>query len=49
VRLPEELRDKLKIPLGTLLLEKDTNKENVLKKISNVSYISQVILKIKNN
>jgi hypothetical protein len=42
VRLPEELRDKLKIPLGTLLLEKDTNKENVLKKISNVSYIITV-------
>jgi len=42
VRLPEKLRDKLKIPLGTLLLEKDTNKENVLKKISNVSYIITV-------
>jgi len=42
VRLPEELRDKLKIPLGILLLEKDTNKENVLKKISNVSYIITV-------
>ncbi len=42
MRLPEELRDKLKIPLGTLLLEKDTNKENVLKKISNVSYIITV-------
>ncbi len=42
MRLPEELRDKLKIPLGILLLEKDTNKENVLKKISNVSYIITV-------
>ena len=42
MRLPEELRDKLKIPLGTLLLEKDTNKENVLKQISNDSYIITV-------
>ena len=42
MRLPEEFRDKLKIPLGILLLEKDTNKENVLKQISNDSYIITV-------
>ena len=33
MRLPENLRDQLKTPLGTLILENETTKENILKQI----------------
>lgn len=33
MKLPENLREQLKIPLGKLILEKDTSKENILKNI----------------
>jgi len=42
VRLPENLRDQLKIPLGTLILEKETTKENILKQIQDDSFLISV-------
>ena len=42
MNLPESLRDELKIPLGILLPEKDANKENIEKFLSDDSYIITV-------
>ena len=42
MHLPENLRDQLKIPLGTLLLDKDTAKENILNQIPHGSFIISV-------
>ncbi|KAG2474761.1 MAG: hypothetical protein NPMRTH4_60008 [Nitrosopumilales archaeon] len=42
MRLPENLRDQLKIPLGTLILEKETTKENILKQIEDDSFLISV-------
>ena len=33
MKLPENLRDQLKIPLGDLIKEENVNKENILSKI----------------
>lgn len=42
MKLPEKLREQLKIPLGTLLSEKDVNKTNIQKYIKKNSYIITV-------
>lgn len=42
MRLPENLREQLKTPLGALLLEKDATKENVLKQIPSDAIIITV-------
>ena len=42
LKLPDSLRDKLKIPLGILLLEDEVNKKNIQKHISESSYIISV-------
>jgi len=42
VRLPETLRDQLKIPLGLLILEHEVSKNNIKKHISDNSYIITV-------
>ena len=42
MHLPENLREKLKTPLGKLLPENDTNKENILKEIPKNSFIITV-------
>jgi uncharacterized protein (UPF0218 family) len=42
VHLPERLRDQLKQPLGILLPESDTTKENILKKIPKGAFIITV-------
>ena len=42
MKLPKNLRDKLKIPLGTLIQDKDTSKQNLLKFISSDSFLISV-------
>ena len=42
MKLPESLREQLKIPLGVLLQEKDANKENIQKHLSESPYIITV-------
>ncbi len=42
MRLPENLREQLKIPLGKLLLNKDAIKEKILQEIPKDSYIITV-------
>ncbi len=42
MKLPNNLRDRLKIPLGLLLLESEVNKKNIQKNISENSYIITV-------
>ena len=42
MKLPDNLRDQLKIPLGILLLENEANKKNIQKHISENSYIITV-------
>jgi len=42
VKLPENLREQLKIPLGILLPENQTTKENILKHTSSASFIITV-------
>ena len=42
MKLPDSLRDQLKIPLGTLLPEIEANKFNILKLLQKVSYIVTV-------
>ena len=42
MKLPDNLRDQLKIPLGLLLLEKDADKKNIQKYLSKESYIITV-------
>ncbi|MDH3677767.1 MAG: GTP-dependent dephospho-CoA kinase family protein [Nitrosopumilus sp.] len=42
MKLPKNLRDHLKIPLGLLLLEKEVDKKNIQKQISENSYIITV-------
>jgi uncharacterized protein (UPF0218 family) len=42
VKLPENLREQLKIPLGELLLEKEADKKNIQKHLSENSYIITV-------
>lgn len=42
MHLPENLRAKLKTPIGKLLPENEVNKENILKEISNDSFIITV-------
>ena len=42
MKLPPLLRDQLKTPLGILLPEKDVTKENILKHISDNSYVITV-------
>lgn len=42
MRLPDHLREQLKIPLGKLLVEDDTSKENILKLITSDSFIITV-------
>lgn len=42
MRLPENLRDSLKKPLGILLKDSDTSKENILKNIPSGSFIISV-------
>ena len=42
MKLPNSLRDQLKIPLGILLPEKDATKQNILKHISNNSFVITV-------
>lgn len=42
MKLPDSLRDQLKIPLGTLLLEKDATKQNILNYLSNHSFVITV-------
>jgi len=42
VKLPENLRDQLKIPLGLLLTENETDKTNIQKHLSENSYIITV-------
>jgi uncharacterized protein (UPF0218 family) len=42
VKLPENLRDQLKIPLGKLILEEQTSKENILREIPQDSFIITV-------
>jgi uncharacterized protein (UPF0218 family) len=39
VKLPENLREQLKIPLGELILEKEADKKNIQKHLSEKSYI----------
>ena len=42
MHLPEDLRDKLKKPLGILLKDSDVTKENLLKNISTYSFVISV-------
>jgi len=42
LQLPDDLRDQLKNPLGTLINDDDPNKENIIKKISAESVIITV-------
>lgn len=42
MKLPENLREQLKIPLGTLLPDNQVTKENVLKHVSSASFIITV-------
>ncbi len=42
MKLPENLRDKLKIPLGTLIQDKDTSKQNLSNLISSDSFLISV-------
>jgi len=42
VRLPENLRDQLKIPFGTLIPDENITKEIILKQISDDSYVITV-------
>lgn len=42
MKLPENLRDQLKIPLGKLILEKDTSKQNLLELIPSNSLVVSV-------
>tara|TARA_B100001245_G_scaffold191467_1_gene149737 strand:+ start:22 stop:519 length:498 start_codon:yes stop_codon:yes gene_type:complete len=42
LKLPENLRKQLKIPLGDLIKEEDVNKENILSKISPESIVISV-------
>ena len=42
MKLPDTLREQLKIPLGLLLLESDANKKNIQKHISENSFIITV-------
>jgi len=42
VKLPDSLRDQLKIPLGILLPESQTNKTNIQKHLSENSYVITV-------
>ena len=42
MKLPENLRDKFKAPLGKLILDSDTTKENILKEIPSGSVIITV-------
>lgn len=42
MKLPENLREQLKIPLGKLLPEKDANKENIKKNLPSNPYIITV-------
>ncbi len=42
MRLPDTLRDQLKIPLGLLILENEVDKNNIQKHISKNSYIITV-------
>ena len=42
MKLPDNLREQLKIPLGILLLESDVSKKNIQKHISENSYIITV-------
>ena len=42
MKLPENLRDQLKIPLGDLIKEENVNKENILSKIGSESLVITV-------
>ena len=42
MKLPDNLREQLKIPLGLLLLESEANKKNIQKHISENSYVITV-------
>lgn len=42
MKLPENLREQLKIPLGKLLLESEANKENIKRNLPENSYIITV-------
>ncbi len=42
MKLPDNLREQLKIPLGLLLLESEANKQNIQKHISDNSYVITV-------
>ncbi len=42
MKLPENLRDQLKIPLGKLIFEEQTTRENILKEIPQDSFIITV-------
>jgi len=42
LKLPENLREQLKIPLGDLIKEENVNKENILNKISSESIVMTV-------
>ena len=42
MKLPENFRKQLKIPLGDLIKEEDVNKENILNKISSASIVITV-------
>lgn len=42
MRLPENIRDQLKIPFGTLIQEQETTKENILKHIPRDSFVISV-------
>ena len=42
MKLPEKLRKQLKIPLGTLISEKDVNKTNIQKHLKKNSYVITV-------
>ncbi len=42
MKLPDNLREQLKIPLGVLLLESDVNKKNIQKHIPENSYVITV-------
>jgi len=42
LRLPDDLRDQLKTPLGNLVSDNDPNKENIIKKIPAESVIITV-------
>lgn len=42
MKLPDSLREQLKIPMGVLLLEKDATKQNIVKYIQNNSFVITV-------